>query len=168
MKQPPKILILGVGNLLLCDEGVGVHIIRELEKKYLFPNNVELFDGGTLGLYLLPKIEEGFDYILIIDAIATNNPPGSIYVLDFKDLPQKLSNKLSPHETSLLEVLTLAQLNGYTFQAKIIGIVPENMHSWGMILSKTINDKLPVLIETLFNELHLLNISPSQLKVSIS
>lgn len=99
-----KILIAGIGNLLLTDEGAGVHIIRELSKRKL-PDNVELVDIGTASFDLLTFME-GKDKVIIIDAIAVDDEPGTLYKLSPDDIisgKQKLLTSL--HQFGIPEVL---------------------------------------------------------------
>ena len=104
-----KILILGVGNLLLKDEGVGIHVIRALENEEL-PPNVSLMDGGTGGLHLIAWIQD-YDRIIMVDATLDDNPPGTIrlirprYATDFPPL-------MSAHEIGLRDMIEAMVLTG--------------------------------------------------------
>ncbi|HAP67189.1 MAG TPA: hydrogenase HupD, partial [Nitrospinae bacterium] len=82
----PKILILGIGNILLKDEGVGVKVIERLKRDYKFPSNIELIDGGTAGFGLIDLLE-GAEHLIIVDAVQGNDEPGSIYRFKFEDMP---------------------------------------------------------------------------------
>ncbi|MDH5720587.1 MAG: HyaD/HybD family hydrogenase maturation endopeptidase [Spirochaetia bacterium] len=148
-----KILILGVGNILLKDEGIGVHIIRKLQAEYEFPKNVEVLDGGTLGMYLTGKLEEGFDLVIVVDAILTDDIPGSVYRFSLNDIPYKFPNKVSPHEIGLFETLTLVQLRGIEFQTIIFGIVPKEIKAWGMEYSEELEDGANKIVEMILDEL---------------
>ncbi|MDH5718395.1 MAG: HyaD/HybD family hydrogenase maturation endopeptidase [Spirochaetia bacterium] len=156
-----KILILGVGNILLKDEGIGVHIINKLNEQYKFPDNVEILDGGTLGLYLMPKLEEGFDIVMVIDALKTEDKPGSIYRFSMEDIPYKFPNKISPHEIGLFETLTLVQLRGIEFKTIIFGIVPREIKAWGMDFSIELKDAVNKVMGMILNELKEIGISYS-------
>ena len=93
-----KIMVLGVGNILLRDEGAGVRVVEWLDARYSFPENVELVDGATAGLDLLP-IMEGVDHVIIVDTVKTDEPPGSI----FRFTPQDINKKV-PYKTSLHQI----------------------------------------------------------------
>ena len=82
------ILVLGVGNLLLGDEGTGVRVIEKLEDEYVFSNNVELYDGGTLGLKLLEPICRA-DFAIVVDIVQAGGAPGTIYRIEEKDFFEK-------------------------------------------------------------------------------
>ncbi|WP_457567218.1 HyaD/HybD family hydrogenase maturation endopeptidase [Desulfurobacterium sp.] len=123
-----KIGIMGVGNILLGDEGFGVHFIEYFKNRYDVPENVELIDGGTAGIFLSPLI----DYIkklIIIDVVAVDAEPGSIFTYDKEDFfIDNLPLKLSPHQIGLQEVLLLNDLKGSCPEyVKLIGIVPASL-----------------------------------------
>jgi len=148
-----KILILGVGNILLKDEGIGVHVIRKLQENYEFPENVEVVDGGTLGLYLTAKLEEGFDLVIVVDAIKTEDKPGSVYKFSLNDIPYKFPNKISPHEIGLFETLTLVQLKGTEFKTMIFGIVPKEIKTWGMEYSEELEEGVNKVVKMILEAL---------------
>jgi hydrogenase maturation protease len=108
-KQFIKTLILGLGNVLLQDEGLGVHTLREMQKLE-WPENIELLDGGTGGFVLLSLFNE-YKQFIIIDATLSNDPPGTIKVIEpkfAKDFPRSLST----HELGLKDLIESAQLLG--------------------------------------------------------
>src|SRR5512143_3162034 len=93
-----RILVLGVGNILLKDEGVGVRVIEQLQAEYLFSPNVRLMDGGTLGIRLLDDIT-GADHLIVVDAVRNDQPPGTLYRLPAEELTRCVSFKNSLHQT---------------------------------------------------------------------
>jgi hydrogenase maturation protease len=105
-----KIGILGVGNLIVGDEGFGVHAVRYLEENYRFPDNVEIKDGGTAGIYMSPFLEE-CDPVFVIDVVDIDAEPGSMHYYSNDDVKAgKLSTRMSPHQLGLLEVLEICKL----------------------------------------------------------
>ena len=109
-KTNKKIGILGVGNLIVGDEGFGVHAVRYLEEKYEFPDNVLILDGGTAGIYMSPFLEE-CDPVLVIDVVDIDAEPGSMHYYSSEDVKAgKLSTRMSPHQLGLLEVLEICKL----------------------------------------------------------
>ena len=105
-----KIGILGVGNLIVGDEGFGVHTVHYLEENYLFPDNVLIMDGGTAGLYMSPFLEE-CDPVIVIDVVDIEAEPGSIHYYSNEDVKAgKISTRMSPHQLGLLEVLEICKL----------------------------------------------------------
>jgi hydrogenase maturation protease len=148
--SPPKIVILGVGNLLLSDEGVGVHIANELLKMNL-PSDVSVIEGGTDGFRLLNIITEA-DRLIIIDTVKGNAPPGSIYRFDIGEVQNSPSGfKTSVHQVGILEVLDLSGLIGKTPRTTVIGVEPKSLEM-AMELSPEIKAKVPRIIELVLDE----------------
>jgi hydrogenase maturation protease len=103
------ILILGIGNVLLTDEGIGVRALKELERKFTFPANVELLDGGTAGIELLRHIRNR-DYLIIIDAMKCDQEPGTVVRVEGDDVPAAFRTRISPHQLGLSDLLAAAML----------------------------------------------------------
>jgi hydrogenase maturation protease len=145
-----KILILGIGNLILRDEGVGVHAVRELERRDL-PPRVEVIDGGTALMELLPVIQEA-ERIIVIDALKGGGEPGTIYRVLPDDLTADTERPLSLHQVGLLEVLGMARQLGGDPAVVIIGVEPKEI-SWGMELTPEVVARLQKVIDAVFEEL---------------
>jgi hydrogenase maturation protease len=109
--DPPRTVVLGLGNLLMADDGVGLIALARLEEEWFVPRDVELVDGGTWGMNLLPVIEKA-DRVIFLDAIDLGDPPGTLIRLEDEEIPRFLGVKLSPHQIDLREVLALAELRG--------------------------------------------------------
>ena len=121
----PRTLVLGLGNPLMGDDGVGVAALERLREDWELSADVELIDGGTWGMNLLPLIESA-ERVILMDAIRTGAPPGTLTVLERRDLPRYFSLKLSPHQIDLREVLALADLRGALPDDLVaIGIEPQ-------------------------------------------
>jgi hydrogenase maturation protease len=149
--SPLKIVILGVGNLLLSDEGVGVHVANELVKLEL-PPGVTVVEGGTDGFRLINVITEA-DRLIVVDAVKGGGAPGSIYRFDINEVQNCPSGfKTSVHQIGILEVINLSGLIGKTPQTTVIGIEPESLEM-GMELSPEIKSKIPRIIELIWDEL---------------
>jgi hydrogenase maturation protease len=157
-----RITILGVGNILLTDEGVGVRVIQELEQNFSFPSNVTLYDGGTGGLSLLSIITKT-DYLIILDSVLIGESPGTIVKFNFEDLPSGLTRKLSAHEIDIIEVLRVAEALGKRPPTVVIGIQPKDISSYGTKL--TIENHIPKLIEVILDELKTLGIEATPKQV---
>ncbi len=146
-----KIVILGVGNLLLSDEGVGVHVANELMKMEL-PPEVTVVEGGTDGFGLLNIITEA-DRLIVVDAVKGGGTPGSIYRFDIDKVQSCPSGfKTSVHQIGILEVINLSGLIGKTPHTTVIGIEPKSLEI-GMELSPEIKAKIPRIIELIFDEI---------------
>jgi hydrogenase maturation protease len=110
METQKKIGILGIGNLLVSDEGFGVHAVRYLEEHYQFPDNVIVKDGGTAGIYMSPFLEE-CDPVIVIDVVDIDAEPGSMHYYSNEDVKAgKISTRMSPHQLGLLEILEICKL----------------------------------------------------------
>jgi len=149
--SPQKIVILGVGNLLLSDEGVGVHVANELMKMEL-PPNISVVEGGTDGFRLLNVITEA-DRLIVIDAVKGGAAPGSIYRFDIDEVKNVPSGfKTSVHQIGILEVIDLSGLIGKTPYTTVIGIEPKSLEM-SMELSMEVKEKVPRVIELVIEEL---------------
>ncbi len=147
-----KIAVFGIGNILLCDDGVGVHAVNKLKHEYKFPESVELIDGGTKGLDLLPLIE-GQDKLLIIDAANFKKEPGTIDTVEGDKIPAFLSSKLSVHQIGLPDMLFAARLMGITPSEMCpIGIQPKSMKT-GTELPEEINARFEPLLDRVLRKL---------------
>jgi len=147
-----KVIVLGVGNILLSDEGVGVRAIETLREKYDFPDSIDVIDGGTMGLDLLPFIE-GKDRVLLIDAVNVNEPPGTIVKIEGCDIPKFLSQKMSVHQIGLPDMLCAANLTGILpNELFLVGIQPKTMDT-GLSLSDDIMDRMDCLVEIVITKL---------------
>ena len=150
--SPQHTVILGVGNLLLSDEGVGVHIAQKLLQAEM-PEGVAVVEGGTDGFRLLNIITEA-DRLIIIDAVKGGLEPGSIYRFDINDVKNVQPGfKTSVHQIGILEVIDLAGLIGKEPTTTVIGIEPKSL-AMGMDLSPEVKKKIPKVIELVFEELH--------------
>jgi len=145
-----KTLILGVGNLLLKDEGVGIHAIRALENENL-PPDVYLMDGGTGGLHLISWLQD-YDRIIMIDATLDDNPPGTIrliqprYASDFPPL-------MSAHEIGLRDMIEAMSITGKLPEIRLIVVSAANINEVGIDLSPEIQAVLPQIVELIENQL---------------
>jgi hydrogenase maturation protease len=149
--MPEKmIVILGIGNVILRDEGVGVHAVRELEGRDL-PPRVQVIDGGTALMDLLTVIQEA-ERIIVIDALKGGGEAGTIYRVTPDDLMAETERALSLHQVGLLEVLGMVKQLGGDPQVVIIGVEPKEI-SWGMELTPEVEARLPRVIDAVFEEL---------------
>lgn len=147
-----KIALIGLGNILLKDEGVGVHAANTIKQRYAFSPNVEIIDGGTMGLDLL-SIFEGLDKVLIVDAVDFGKDPGYIRIIENDDIPSVLNSKLSVHHISLPDVLFAAKLMDVSPpEVCLIGIQPESLDV-GLDMTDRISSKLDELMEMIIKKL---------------
>ncbi len=146
MNDNNKIVVIGVGNLLLMDEGIGVHIINKLEKHNL-PKNVEIYDGGTGGFKLI-DLMHGAARVIFIDAVETGRLPGTVTTFSPEDVRSIYHNKkYSLHDTDLMDVIKMTELLDTPPEIEIIGIQPKTIN-YGTTLSKELTDSMSKIIST--------------------
>jgi hydrogenase maturation protease len=149
--QEVKIVVMGVGNLLLSDEGVGIHVVHQLMKMTL-PPGVAVIEGGVYGLALVDVVAKA-RRLIVIDAVRGAEAPGTIYRFGPEELSMHSdSYTMSVHEIGILEVIRLAGLVGQPPQTTIIGVEPKSLEM-GMELSPELREKVPRIIEVVMDEL---------------
>lgn len=152
IKKVKPILILGIGNILLKDEGVGVHVAQKMVKMRL-PENVEVIDGGTAGLDLLLFIKDRRK-IIVADCVRGGEKPGTIYRLTPEDLEKDEAKILSLHQVDFHQTLNLLLMTKKMMpDVVIIGIEPKEHSSWKMSLSPLIKRKIPEIIKLIEKEI---------------
>ena len=157
MFQEPTVTILGLGNILMSDEGVGVHIVNEFQKRYQVPGHVEIVDGGAAGLDLIPFIE-GRERVLMVDAVNFDREPGYIGILENDEIPVRLTQKASMHHLGLMDVLCIVRMSGnMPKELCLIGIQPKSLEL-GLDMTREIWDKQEALIERIVKKLREWNI----------
>jgi hydrogenase maturation protease len=140
----PTVVVLGVGNLILSDEGVGVRCVQALEAEGALPAHVGLLDGGTSTHALLEAVED-LEHLIIVDAVAGDHPPGAVVIYRDAEIPAALSNRLSPHQHGINDLLAeLALLGRSPKQVTLLGVQPERL-TLGMELSPAVAAALPRL-----------------------
>lgn len=157
-----SILVLGIGNIIMSDDGVGARVVQELLQEYRFPPQVKLMDGGTLGLDLLPLLE-GKSHLIMVDAVETGKTPGCCVRLAGKDLPVALESKLSPHQIGLKDLLAVAQIAGQSPpEMVLIGIQPASVEV-GTELTAEISLQVETMKGAVLKELERLGAHPKPL-----
>ncbi len=141
-QMAPNVLVLGIGNYLMGDEGVGVHLARRLEQTQL-PDCVAVLDGGTGGFHLLEYFEK-FQHIIMIDAALDDNVPGTINIIRPKfaaDFPRAMST----HDIGMRDLVNALQLLGRMPDVWLITVSIESLQQQGIELTSDIEKMLPVL-----------------------
>ncbi len=147
-----KAIVLGIGNVLLSDEGVGVHAVKALVQQYNLGKDVEVVDGGTTGMELLPDLE-GADHLVVIDAIRAGQPRASVVRLEGDQVPAFFKTKISPHQVGLSDVLAALAFKGHApAHVVLIGVQPVTL-SLGMNLSPEVNARLDDVLTLVVREL---------------
>lgn len=155
----PNILVLGVGNLVMGDDGVGVRVVQRLQSEYRMPVHVEIMDGGTLGLDILPRLD-GVGRLLMVDAVETGHGPGTCVRLAGEEIPLVLENRISPHQMGIRDLLGVARLIGNLPQEIVlIGVQPGNIEM-GTELTPDVEAKVDVMLSNTLKELQIWGVRP--------
>lgn len=146
MKKPTT-LVLGIGNTLLTDEGIGVHVTNRLTHAYPHFPEIKFLDGGTLSFSLAGEIAN-HDWLIVVDAAHTGKPPGSVVCFEGSEMDRYLKgNRKSVHEVGLGDLLDIARLSEcYPGKAALVGIEPFSME-WGESLSPIVENAVPVAMD---------------------
>lgn len=153
MSNRIEALVLGIGNVLWADEGFGVRAVEMLHARYVFPPEVVLQDGGTLGLNLYEPISRA-RRVLVFDAVDYRLAPGMLKVLRDAEVPSWGRARLSPHQNGLNDVLALAHLNGSAPEKiVVIGVQPVELADFGGSLRAPVRARLPEAVELAAREL---------------
>jgi hydrogenase maturation protease len=147
-----SILVLGIGNLIMSDDGIGVRVAQRLAQDYRFPLGVSVVDGGTLGLDLLPMLE-GVAKLLLVDAVESDAAPGTLVRLSGEEIPLTMRTKLSPHQAGLQDLLLLAELQGHLPGEMVLLGARAAEIGLGMELSPPVASCLEPLVAMALNEL---------------
>src|SRR3974377_1474952 len=145
------VLVLGLGNVLLGDDGLGAAAVAQIEREYCVPQGVHLEDGGKLGLSLLVLIA-GADHVILVDAVRTDSPPGTLVRLDGGDVNDAVRHRLSPHQVGVAALLDAARLiDSHPTTVTLLGLVPDAM-DLSVTRSTVINDRLDELVAAIVRE----------------
>ena len=155
----PNITVLGIGNILLTDEGFGVRVVEKLYDEYEFPDNVSLVDGGVLGINLLGVIAEA-KHLIVVDAVKNKQPPGTLYRLEKDELPERILLKNSLHQTDFLETLTLSQIIDKAPQTTLVlGVEPEDILTHSVDMTPTVAARVDEMMDLVLRELDHLGVT---------
>lgn len=147
-----SVLVLGVGNLVMGDDGVGVLVAQKILQMYRFSGNVEVMDGGTLGLDLLPRLEN-ITNLILIDAVETGKKAGTCIRLYGQELPIALETKVSPHQMGLKDLLAVSELMGHSPKEMVlIGVQPGSIEM-EIGLTPEVEAQLETLVSNVLIEL---------------
>ena len=140
-----RIMVMGIGNVLMQDDGVGVHVIRQLEAMDL-PPEVELVDGGTHSYDLLDYFSQA-DFCIVVDAMHAGGKPGTVYRVPLEELELSPNpNIQSLHEMSFAEAVYMLQLEGYNPQMLVYGVEPHTV-DLGLELTPVVAEQVPFILE---------------------
>ncbi len=147
-----KTCLIGLGNILMQDDGIGVHAVREIERRFRFSPQIAIVDGGTLGLALLPLIE-GYGRVLFVDAVEAGREPGAVIVREGEEVPACLGAQVSVHQAGLADLLYAARMAGMMPpEVCLVGIQPQAV-GLGLEPTPLLRDKREELITSVLARL---------------
>jgi hydrogenase maturation protease len=152
MEEKKKLTILGLGNILLQDEGFGVHFVRYISERYRFPEGVEIIDGGVLG-YTLLDILGSCEEMIVVDCLKVDDAPGSIYRFTREEMDMHLPPPTSAHEVKFADVLCKSEMMGECPEMIFLCIVPQDYQDMNLEMTPIIKEKIPVMEKLLLEEL---------------
>ncbi len=162
-----NILVLGIGNVMYSDEGVGVHLCHLLEEKYSFKSSahsLDFIDGGTLAQRLIPIIAQ-YDYVILLDCVDANDGKvGDVYFFDFENVPESVSWQGSAHEVEMLQTLTMMDIHGDRPTTKIVGIIPEVVQPTTLELTDSLKKGAVLMEKTAIDHIKSLGFEVKKLK----
>ena len=145
-------VVIGIGNILFMDEGVGIYAAKYLDENYEFSPSVDIIDGGTLGFKLMTYYQ-GYDKVVILDTVSIEDGPGSVYNLPADALLGIGSYRQTAHEVEVVEMLEICSMLDKMAEVNVIGIIPEDIESVEIDMTKTMKDNFQGLIDTAIKEL---------------
>ena len=146
-----NVLVLGLGNVLLGDDGLGAAAVACLERDYCVPSGVRLEDGGTLGIALLGLLTDS-EYVILVDAVRTDDPPGTLVRLDGTDVMDAVRDRLSSHQIGVADLLDAARLiDSYPTAVTLLGLVPDSIEL-AVVRSSAIDRGLNQLVAAIARE----------------
>lgn len=156
-----RILVLGVGNILLSDEGIGVRVIEALERRYVMPEGVDVMDGGTAGMELLEAMASR-THLIIVDAIVSRkSEPGELLILRDEEVPVLFNNKISPHQLGLSDVLSALRFTGeFPDKITLVGVIPQSLEP-NIGLTPTVEASLEPALQAVLAALQESGITPA-------
>ncbi|ABV36516.1 hydrogenase expression/formation protein [Shewanella sediminis HAW-EB3] len=157
-----KVLLLGIGNVLYADEGIGVHFVNYIAENYKFSHEsdqLDITDGGTLAQGLIPIICQ-YDYLIVVDTVNAHDvEPGQVYFFDFDKAPAEIDWQGSAHEVEMLQTLNMMDMVGDRPKTYILGVTPTVLEPMTLGLTPMVEAAVPLMEKTLLAHLNQLNFS---------
>ena len=150
-RHSTKVLIMGIGNTLLQDDGIGVHITELFKSTHPADPHVSILDGGTIGLSLLPEIEDA-ERVIIVDASELGERPGTMRIFHNREIDQQLSGKRrSVHEVALYDLFSAAAIRGRSPQQRVLIAIQPASTEWGLDPTPEVKASIPAACEAISN-----------------
>lgn len=147
IRDRDRILLMGVGNTLLKDDGVGIHVTRLVESDPALSETLKCVDGGTIGLALLPDLENS-EALILVDASELNANPGHVAMFHGREIDRQLNNKRrSVHEVALADLLSAAEIRGRLPQRRVLIAIQPGSTEWGLELTPAVQAAIPGVLD---------------------
>jgi hydrogenase maturation protease len=158
-----RVGILGIGNVLMGDDALGPHVVKLLEARYRFPDDVVLVEAGTPGVDLTHLLD-GYEAVVVVDTVKLRAAPGEVRVLDKAQLlARDPVLPMSPHEPGLREALFTMQFRGAApAEVRLVGVVPEDAHTLAIGLSGPVRAAVPAALSETLRQLAALGVTPTE------
>jgi hydrogenase maturation protease len=157
-----SVCVIGLGNMILQDDAIGLYVTETIKEHYRFEPQIDLLDGGTAGLDLLPVIE-GYEKVLFVDAVDAGEPPGAIVILEGDAIPSFLAAQVSVHHVGLSDLLFAARMADLLpAEVCLVGIQPESV-GIGVEVTDILRRRLDLLLTTVLERLQKWGVEPVQL-----
>ncbi|WOE70363.1 HyaD/HybD family hydrogenase maturation endopeptidase [Hydrogenimonas thermophila] len=156
-----KIVVIGIGNILFKDEGVGIYAAKYLKENYDFSTAVDIIDGGTLGFKLMTYYQS-YDKVIILDTVSIKDEAGSVYNLPSDALMGLGSYRQTAHEVEVVEMLEICSMLESMAEVNVIGIVPKDIESVEIDMTNEIKEKFYGFIEAVLKELESVGIEATK------
>lgn len=151
-----KILLLGIGNVLYADEGIGVHFVNYIHDKYQLNHHefqIDVMDGGTLAQSLIPIICQ-YDQLIVVDTVnSAESVPGDVFFFDFDHAPAEIDWQGSAHEVEMLQTLNMMDMVGDRPHTTVLGVIPTVIEPMTLGLTPTLLNAVPLMEKTLIHYL---------------
>lgn len=144
--------VVGVGNILFKDEGIGIYAAKYLEENYIFSGDITIVDGGTLGFKLMTYYSE-FDKVIILDTVSITDTPGSVYNLPAEELLGLGSYRQTAHEVEVVEMLEICSMMDNMAEVTLIGMIPEDIQSVAIDLTSSMKNAFALFIDEVIKEI---------------
>jgi hydrogenase maturation protease len=158
-----KSVVIGIGNTLFKDDGIGVYTALYLKHNYTFSPELDIVDGGTLGLNLLEYLQN-YDRVIILDTLSIHDQPGTLYKVPAEEFKGLGSFRSTAHEVEVIQMLEAGELYGLTSNVIIIGIIPEDIESVSIGLSQSLQNRFYDYLQLLLDEINAWGIESRQTK----
>ncbi|WP_236579134.1 HyaD/HybD family hydrogenase maturation endopeptidase [Hydrogenimonas urashimensis] len=152
LREEASIAVIGIGNILFKDEGVGIYAAKYLGENYGFSPHVDIIDGGTLGFKLMNYCQS-YDKVIILDTVSVKDEPGSVYNLPSDALIGLGSYRRTAHEVEVVQILEVCFMLERRADVNVIGIVPEDIESVDIALTGNLTERFGALIDETVREL---------------